>query len=97
MSTEQPTAEKCDSYSKRSTHFCFYGLVSGAGVGIVLGSALDAIPLGLTRRPCYWASNRICLLSAQILGRRPHPAIEIVSIYVEQVRENDLSRERVGG
>lgn len=51
MSTEQPTAEKCDSYSKRSTHFCFYGLVSGAGVGIVSGSALDAIPLGLTVGP----------------------------------------------
>jgi len=48
------------------------------------------------RRPCYWASNRLCLLSVQMLGRHPNSAIEIVSIYVEQVRENGLSRERVG-
>ena len=51
MSNKQSTAEKCDSHGKRLTHFCFYGLVFGAGIGIVLGSALDAIPLGLTFGP----------------------------------------------
>ena len=43
--------------------FRFYGLVFGAGIGIVLGSALDAIPLGLTFGPSIglatgWAINR---------------------------------------
>ena len=52
MSNEQSKTEKCDPLPpKRLTHFVFYGLVFGAGIGIVLGSALDAIPLGLTFGP----------------------------------------------
>ncbi|MDE0874247.1 MAG: hypothetical protein OSA88_10280 [Acidimicrobiales bacterium] len=63
MSNEQSTTEKCDTRPKRLTHFVCYGLVFGAGVGIVLGAALDAIPLGLTFGPAIglatgWAINR---------------------------------------
>lgn len=63
MSNGQSTTEKCDTRPKRLTHFVFYGLVFGAGIGIVLGSALDAIPLGLTFGPSIglatgWAINR---------------------------------------
>jgi F0F1-type ATP synthase assembly protein I len=63
MSNGQSTTEKCDARPTRLTHFVFYGLVFGAGVGIVLGSVLDAIPLGLTFGPSIglatgWAINR---------------------------------------
>jgi F0F1-type ATP synthase assembly protein I len=63
MSNEQSTTEKCDTRQKRLTHCVFYGLVFGAGIGIVLGSALDAIPLGLTFGPSIglatgWAIHR---------------------------------------
>ena len=51
MSNGQSTIEKCDTRPKRLTHFVFYGLVFGAGIGIVLGAALDAIPYGLTFGP----------------------------------------------
>ena len=63
MSNEQSTTEKCDTHPKSLTHFVFYGLVFGAGIGIVLGAALDAIPLGLTFGPAIglatgWDINR---------------------------------------
>jgi len=51
MPNEQSTAKQCDSYRKRLTHFCILGLMFGTGIGITLGSALDAIPLGLTVGP----------------------------------------------
>jgi len=44
MSNEQSTTEKCDTRAQRLTHFVFYGLVFGAGIGIVLGATLDALP-----------------------------------------------------
>ncbi len=63
MPNELSTEEKRDSNRRRLTHYCFYGLVFGAGVGIVLGSAFDAIPLGLIGGPAIgmatgWAISR---------------------------------------
>ena len=37
MSNEGFVVEQCDSNRKRVRYFCFYGLVIGAGIGIVFG------------------------------------------------------------